>query len=187
MNLPSIHSGKAGFLDAFEYYDMQRSGDKVQNISRKDAGLGAFEYVTCYGANLLPNQLLYYPRDYWHQTKCRSTPSIALSGSILDPLLGITLKNAKDNFSTSTTLTQKKKRKKRKKDWNLVFQELMRECDMYITSEGNQMNPQLQKKKPRVFFGNEEVCQRLRHCGLEILPFVTRIDDDDKTSSVHSK
>jgi len=115
LNLPSIHSGKAGFLDAFEYYDKQRSGHKIQKISQKDTGLGAFENVTCYGANLLPNQLLYYPRDYWHQTKCRSTPSIALSGSILDPLLGISLKNEKDEISTSATLTQKKKKKNKKK------------------------------------------------------------------------
>ena len=175
LNLPSIHSGKAGFVDAFEEYETDASRKKGNGNSEEmpqiEKQLNDFDHVTCYGANILPRELLYYPRDFWHQTNCRSTPSIALSGSILDPLLGIDLRKNNSNISSNSTPNQNKRTHKKNADWNLVFNELMRECDIYITPKGDQGRLK-SREKPRVFFGNEDVCQHLQRCGQEILPLV---------------
>lgn len=44
----------------------------------------AFQKATCFEAEVKPGELIYYPRDYWHQTRNIVTPSVSISGTIVD-------------------------------------------------------------------------------------------------------
>jgi hypothetical protein len=44
-----------------------------------------FEKADCYEDIIRAGEMLYYPRDYWHQTLNLETPSMSISGTICDP------------------------------------------------------------------------------------------------------
>jgi hypothetical protein len=43
-----------------------------------------FRQADCYMPTVRAGEMLFYPADYWHQTRNLNTPSIALTGTVLD-------------------------------------------------------------------------------------------------------
>lgn len=43
-----------------------------------------FKYARCWEGVVNAGEMVFYPRDYWHQTENTHTPSVAISASILD-------------------------------------------------------------------------------------------------------
>jgi hypothetical protein len=43
-----------------------------------------FEHANCYQSEVRAGEMIFYPKDYWHQTENLETPSISISASILD-------------------------------------------------------------------------------------------------------
>ncbi len=43
-----------------------------------------FHQAQCYEDIVSAKEMIYYPKDYWHQTENLATPSVSLSASILD-------------------------------------------------------------------------------------------------------